>query len=618
MVLDKFQRERIGTLRPLMQFIAAAPRKEAARKEVAGRVGLSAKHVETLYLAWKRIGDEALIERRKLTRAKKSAAECLNISPEERATLRRLVAQCGSMQYGIEALAEDEVCSPELRTLILSRRATRNYPKALLRAAQVTAEESDLARGPKGFNLHVATQYRDNYWIDAAGVQHPFTGGDLWECDDMSLNQPFWYEWSYGGDPLSDMFGVRLGRQMLACIDTATARWISFDLIGRIRDAYRAEDIVRFLGNTVSLNGIPRHGFRLERGIWKSNAVRGVKGVNDANEERVLGSIQDAVALHYAHSPKAKGVIEGSFDMLQTILALDGLTIGRQRGEYEKTTALMLKCADGRLHPLAAGFPHISEIAERVSGAMQKFNERMKLGRVIKGIPEEVYSAHIAAAPLAQLPDEQAHLFLPYREVRPINGAHVRCKVEHYNHRVFSFAIPGELARLGRGYRLLVCFDPANPHAGARVFDAETDSRIHFESHAGQFYGVIPFAEDAPQLDYRTERQIGKTKRDYAGAARTEFRNLGLEQGTNVSRVANGRGHVTQIARGAQIASPENLPSGDTLAASALQARRNHIEAGPRAQARKYAGVRPDQLLDQEEEPTSLRSLSESSAAGLL
>lgn len=581
MTLDAYQRERIGTLRPIMHHVASHPLREIAKRDAAEATGFSKQRIEAIFLDWKVRGDAALIDKRRLPREKKSAAETFPITDAERAGLRRLVAQCGSMLYGIEAFADAPACSPELRSIIIARKSRRNYPKALLRAARVTGEESDLARGPKRFGLHVATQYRDNFWVDSAGVEHPFTGGDLFECDDMSLNQPFWYEWPYGGDDLSDMFGVRLGRQMLACIDTATARWIGFDLIGRVRDAYRAEDIVRFLGSVVQLNGIPRHGFRLERGIWKSKAVRGVKGVNDDNEKQVIASISDAVALNYVHSPKAKGVIEGSFDMLQTILSLDGITIGRERGEYEKATAAMLKCAAGRLHPKNAGFPHISEIAERVDSAMERFNLRNKMGRVIQGVPMENYARDIEAQPLVSLSDEQVYLFQPYREIRPINGAHIRCKVEHYGH-TFSFAIPGELARLGRGYRLLVCFDPANPHAGARVFDAETDGSIHYESTRGQSYGILPFEPDAPQLDYR-ESAKNRTKGGYAGAVRSEFRNLGLQQGTNISRVSDGRGNSTQIARGAQIAAMENLPAGDPRAAEALQARRSHVAGGTRA-----------------------------------
>jgi len=601
MTLDAYQRERIGTLRPIMEALEAADHLTSGLAAFSARIGFSKQRLEMLFYSWQRAGDDALIDKRKLPKPKKSAADTLPISDAERAVLRRLVAQCGSMLYGIEAFADDPVCSPEIRTLIISRRSRRNYPKALLRAARVTGEESDLARGPKRFNLHVATQYRDNVWVDSAGVEHPLTGGDLFECDDMSLNQPFWYEWPYGGDELSDMFGVRLGRQMLACIDTATARWIGFDLIGRVRDAYRAEDIVRFLGSICQFNGIPRHGFRLERGIWKSKAVRGVKGVNDDKEKQVVASISDAVALHYVHSPKAKGVIEGSFDMLQTILSLDGITIGRERGEYEKATAAMLKCTAGRMHPKNAGFPHISDIAERVNGAMEKFNLRNKMGRVIQGVPMENFARDIEAQPLAALPDQQAYLFQPYREIRPITGAHVRCKVEHYNH-TFSFAVPGELAHLGRGYRLLVCFDPANPHAGARVFDAESSdsNRLDYESKHGQSYGIIPFEPDAPQLDY-SDRAKNRTKGGYAGAVRSEFRNLGLQQGTNISRVSDGRGNSTQIARGAQIAAMENLPAGDPRAAEALQARRTFVESGDRATARKLRKVSSAALLDDDE-----------------
>lgn len=574
MTLTAYQRNRIGLLRPLMQFISKSPKREAAKHAAARRAGLSKSRIEALYLAWLRDGDDALINSSRLPKEKKPASDSLDITPEEQYVLRRLTNQCGSIQYAVEALADLPGTRPELRDLINRHRARRNYPKALRRAARVTPEECDLARGPKRFNLNVSTQLRDNYWIDSAGDEHPFTGGDLFECDDMSLNQPYWYEWPYGGDELSKMFGCRLGRQMLACIDTATARWVGFDLIGRVRDAYRAEDIVRFLGSICQLNGIPRHGFRLERGIWKSKAVRGVTKINDDKEKEVIASIADVVPLHYVHSPKAKGVIEGSFDMLQTILALSGITIGRKRGEYEKATALMLKCAEGRLHPADAGFPHISEIAARVSEAMEKFNLRSKHGRIIQGVPMENYARDIEANPLAALPADQLHLFLPYREIRPIKERFIHCKVPHYKH-TFSFSAEG-LARLGRGYRLLVCFDPANPHAGAHVFDAEKDGRLELTSVAGQSYGIIPFVREAPQLDY-SKRKKDTGKREYSGAVRTEFRNLGLQQGTNISRVSDGRGNSTQIARGAQIAAPANLPAGDLAAAEALQARRNHV-----------------------------------------
>ena len=583
MTFDAYQRERVGTLRPIMQWIATQPRRGPAMKTAAARVGFSDRTLEALFSRWNVDGDMALIEKRRLPKAKKAASESLNISGEERNKLRQLVLKCDSIPFALEAFADLPDTREELRELINRHRSRRNYPRILRRAAMTTPEERDLARGPKCFHLHMSTQLRTNTWVDSAGVEHELRGGDIFECDDMSLNQPFWYEWPYGGDRLSDMFGVRLGRQMLASIDTATGKWLGFDLIGRVRDAYRAEDVVRFLGRICDTAGVPRLGFRLERGVWASRSVRGVKGVRDDGEREVFASIRDAVAIHYVYRPKAKGIIEGSFDMLQTILSLSGIQIGRERGEYEKATAAMLKCADGRMHPQKAGFPHINEIAQRVADAMQTADDRPKMGRLLKGIPQERFDTDVTSAPLLAVPEEQRHLFLPVKKLARIDGTFARVKAPHYAH-TFSFAVPDRLALLGRGYRLLVCFDPADPHAGARVFDAESADGLHFDSVAGQSYGIFAFAPDAPQMNFSNAEKSGQGK-SYSAAARTHFRATGMRQGTGASidQVADGHGSSTRIARGLNIAAPENLPPTNPRAAEALHARCNHVAGGQRA-----------------------------------
>lgn len=596
--LDQYQRERVGLLRPLMQMIAEANRRELAKREAAIKCGLSFARIESLFLDWKKRGDEALIEKRKLTRSKKRASEIISLTDAETNSLRRLSAQCNSIPFAIECFADLPETRTELRTLINSRRASRNYPKALRRAARITPEMSDLARGNKRFSLHATTQFRTNTWIDSAGVEHLLTGGDLFECDDMSLNQPFWYEWPYGGDDLSDKFGVRLGRQMLACIDTATGKWIGFDLIGRVRDAYRAEDVIRFLGRIGDNVGLPRLGFRLERGVWASRSVRGVKGTRDEDEQKTFASIRDVVNVHYVYSPKAKGVIEGSFNLLQTILATTGIQIGRKRGEYEKTTSLALKCAAGGMHPKDAGFPHINEIAERVHQAMHTANARQKNGRLLTGIPSEKFEASIIERPLKNIPTSKDYLFLPVRQIRPITGGFLRYRVPHYSH-IFSFAVPEGLAHLGRGYRLLLCFDPANPHAGARVFDAENDSRLHYESTPNQDYGTFEYVEDKPQLDFS-----GRTKQRsaYAAAARTTFRSLGMQIGTGASieQVADGRGSSICLQRNGN-SSASVRQRAETHAEDALNTRQNYIRKNDRSLGRTMPGITSNSLLSAED-----------------
>jgi hypothetical protein len=582
MIADAYQRSRISTLRPLMQFIATHPRKEEAKAIAASRAGFSKGRMEALYLTWRRLGDDALVKKSKLPKGRKAAADCLQISPEERDKLRQLVIKCDSILLAIEELADWEDCSDELRTLINTRRARRNYPKALRQAARITDHDRDLARGPKRFGLRAYTQLRDLSYIDAAGQEHGMIGGDLFECDDMSVNQLFWYEWPYGGDPLSNMFGVRLGRQMLACRDVARGKWLGFDLIGRVRDAYRAEDVVRFLGRIGETHGLPRLGFRLEHGVWAARSIRGVKDTNDNAEKKVLGSVRDLVDIHYATTAKGKGALEGSFDFLQSLLSFEGIQIGRVRGEYEKTTSIALKCAQGRQHPADAGFLHISELAERINRAMDRADNRPKMGRLIQGVSQEMWNADMDAAPLFTVPENKRHLFLPVKQIRRIEGGHVRYKVPHYSH-LFSFRVPEHLAKLGNGYRLLVCFDPSDPHAGALCFDAEVDGRRDFHSAPEQAYGIFPFSPNAPQIDL-TKSNGYEEKKAYLAAARTHFRATGMRQGTGASidQVSDGHGSSTRIARGVEVARPENIPAGDNRAAAALHARHKHIAGDPR------------------------------------
>lgn len=577
-MINSYQRARINALTGIMRMIDRAENRGRACEIAAGRVGLSPDRLETLFYKWRREGQDALVDGRRVTKV--SGIATVQLTTAERQVLVNAALRCDSAQLAIEEFAASPVCRPEIREIIQRFSASRNYPRFLLRAARATPEQRDLARGHKTFQLRAYTTLRSNTWIDSAGVEHPLTGGDLFECDDMSLNQPFWYEWPYGGDKLSDKFGVRLGRQMLACIDTATGKWLGFDLIGRVRDAYRAEDVVRFLGRIGETHGLPRLGFRLEQGVWASRSIRGVKGAKDEEEQQTFASVRDLVDIYYVHSPKAKGIIEGAFNLLQTILALSGIQIGRKRGEYERTTQMMLACAEGSKHPAHCGFPHISEIAERVDAAMARADARPKLGRLLRGIPQEKFSAAVAAEPLDKVPDDQRHLFLPIKQVRPIKAGFVHSlKVSHYG-RFFSFAVPDFAAHLGADYRVLLCFDPADPHAGARVFDAETDGRRDCDNARGQFLGIFPFTREAPQLDF-SGRRDSTTKRQYTAAARTHFRATGMTVGTgaSVDQKADGRGDVTRIVTGiAPSSQPSTLSS--QRADSALKARRDFAAGG--------------------------------------
>jgi len=547
-LFDDRQRSRVRGLKAIMLWLLEEPNLSAVLDVAAARSGFSDVQIKRLFYRWKKEGDVAL--EKKSWKRHSTREPRIQLTQEDRHLLRQFALKTDSVQFAIECFADCAECRPELRAFIHPFRASRNYPTILRRAARVTPDERAQARGAKAYKLKAYTQLRDMTWQDAAGVLHPMVAGDLFEYDDMSLNQPYWFDWPYGGDPLSDKFGVRLGRQMLAACDVASGRWLGFDLIGRVRDAYRAEDIIRFMGRICRTGGIPRLGKRLERGAWAAKAVRGVTGANDEKEQETLASVRELVDLHYVYSPHSKGVIEGSFDMLQTILSLSGIQIGRTRGEYERTTQMMLACSAGRKHPAECGFRHINEMADTVWKAMEQANARPKLGRLLQGIPNEKWEQSVGIEPLQTVPDSHAHLFLPVKQIRAIDAGFVRLRVTHYDY-TFSFAVPPECAHLGSEYRLLVCFDPAEPSLGARVFDAETDTRRDYEAQKRADYGTWAFAENAPQVSFST--RTSTEKRRYLAASRTAFRATGMQNGTgaSVDQAVDGRGAVARMVRGA-------------------------------------------------------------------
>ena len=200
----------------------------------------------------------------------------------------------------------------------------------------VTPQVKDKFRGPRRFELNGITTHRSMDEQLESGELRAIQPGDWWEMDDMSVNLPFWFESPFGTDRLAERHGVGLGRQSLCAMDIASGKWLGFELIGRPRDAYRAEDILRFLRRLFTEYGTPRRGLRLERGIWQSKRLTGYAvtdggaaeeevqrpGMDEPERERIVGGIEAlGIRVQYVHSPKAKGFIESGFNFLQAVMS---------------------------------------------------------------------------------------------------------------------------------------------------------------------------------------------------------------------------------------------------------------------------------------------------------
>ena len=260
--------------------------------------------------------------------------------PEAQQKLVQLYLRTDSQALALQLFRDDPLCPEPLRDWIDAQAAAgtprHKLPPSLRQAMNVTPQVKDKFRGPRRFELNGITTHRSMDEQLESGELRAIQPGDWWEMDDMSVNLPFWFESPFGTDRLAERHGVGLGRQSLCAMDIASGKWLGFELIGRPRDAYRAEDILRFLRRLFTEYGTPRRGLRLERGIWQSKRLTGYAvtdggaaeeevqrpGMDEPERERIVGGIEAlGIRVQYVHSPKAKGFIESGFNFLQAVMS---------------------------------------------------------------------------------------------------------------------------------------------------------------------------------------------------------------------------------------------------------------------------------------------------------
>lgn len=480
----------------------------------------------------------------------------------ERGALKKLRLKTGSTALALEIFATRPECGPALREAITKARASNhNLPISLRRAAHVTPEKEARFRGRREYDLSAFTVLRADTVIEADGSRRKLEPGELWELDDMSLNFPFWFENPDGGDELAKRHGVAMGRQTLFCLDVISGKWLGAELIGRERDAYRAEDILRFLIRLFTEYGIPRY-LRLERGRWKSKAIVGqiIRSLSDDEKEVLFGSLEElGIVVIHCHNAKGKGTIESGFGYLQRVMGtLDSPTYGKCRGEFSDDAKVIQQVRSGRVHPRAAGLLHMRDMAQVVRETMVFCNGRKNNGRIQKGVPDERWYQAVSRQPLRELPSEK--MFLAYPEKRPvqIRAGTVTCTRDGQQ---VVFSNPELFAQLGSGFSVLACFDFGNPSLGADVFNNEAGVKNCHRYKLGEYLGHAEFMDWSPQFsacDGYSDENIARRKR-YNRSFRAEYVSTGLfgKNAAHVSEHRDGRGGVARINRGGDGSSAE-------------------------------------------------------------
>lgn len=475
---------------------------------------------------------------------------------EESNALKQLRLKKGSLSNAVEAFLAHEACRPEsghfLRR-ILERAAVAesapSWPTCLRRAAHLSEEVEAQFRGDRTGAKYAPTISRGAYWIDAQGNEIELMPHDIWESDDMSANEPFRHVDPYTGE-------TRIGRQILFTGDRFSAAMLGLTLIGRDRDAYRAEDILDHLLDLIDAFGMPRL-WRIERGVWESTAIDGI-ALDDARAKdlgyhgerwagRRIGAIGDLFRVEHGYSSNFKGGIEGAFNHFQNLTAHESTHIGRTRGEFEGAARDLRRAQAGQTDAIER-FWEAGEAASRYLEAVAQFNAQPKARTMFDGrhlVPNDLLRAH--SLPKRTLPEGERWRFHPVKRLAVVQRGMITVTIER---RTFTWEAFCEDIHLDHGHRVAVAFHPFHPERGCTIIEAEFGPRNREGRPIGMPLFVAMPIEERAQWDERPEGErtggVHPAQR-WRGQVRREFRSIA---GASKSHLADGRGKSATIEHG--------------------------------------------------------------------
>lgn len=456
----------------------------------------------------------------------------------------------------------------EVASLLMSRKSKHDIPEVIRRQIRVAEAVKVYSNSPKNFRLkHISTPRR-NVTI-SNGVETPDMPGDAFVFDDMTVNFAWWTPWPLADCETSRRYGVKVTRgQLLACMDLASFKFIHFALIARAGESYQANDIWAEYGRIFRGIGMPRKGIVHEGGHWEANHIHGQKiSMVGADEERRIGGLQMlGVEATRSWSPKTKP-IEGRFNFLQTLMSVLPGNLGRAR-EGEKEWKIYNRCHAGTLDPRAE-LPSQTQMADKIQEIMMQANREPHEGR-LKGIPDELWEASIAARPLAKPPADMGWIFA--RDARlltvpskgPLKCRFLKTNGEqelYFDHTTLLFIPVPKL-------RVMAHFDPLETEGEAVLIsaDARSFNLPPFDGNPGRTVrmgDVVCVARrvhasarvtDAPDVN------LGRTKAKVT-AVRTESRRIdgNKSRATKMAEAYDGHGNAARIETGADGSTPEAL-----------------------------------------------------------
>jgi transposase len=532
----------------------AALRKAAAQ--------LSIPH-STLAVWLKKVKEEGDIE----TKAKKGGRpKVIEFTERELALAKWFRLAKESIDVAAYFFARNNEVRDELKQLIkkyeehsLMTGKRINWPLSIRRAFAVTDQEQAAFRGKKASQQVEMITRRGMFEVMSDGSIADIMPGDTWELDDYSTNQPYYYKDNITGE-------LNLGRQVLGARDLSAAWWLGFDHIGRERDSYRGEDILRFIERLVMCHGLPKR-LRLERGRWDSSYIHGIEV--DGLRSR-WGDLRDLMQIEHVFKSKSKSIIEGGFNVLQRWLAHTGTDIGRFRGEFEEATKLYFTARKDGVNPADLGFLSQHESSLAHAEAAKIINSRpMDRAHLSERVaPDDLIARNgWHTKPLSQT---DAWYFYPCKQQRIVRAGCVEVNPGG-GWPQLTFTVNGimEGVNLENGHKVLIACDPMHPNKGAYVCNADRGVKNRESYGIGEFLLTAPMLGLAPQFNdsgILTPHLVVRKKA--SAAATTAFRSIkNAAKGTDAKSeksVTDGKGQVAHLGSIDRTKTKESSDSSDS------------------------------------------------------
>jgi len=426
---------------------------------------------------------------------------------------------------------------PECPEALSDRLRRGKFPVCLVRyLKRITPEMENRLRGAKHYQLNGVESRRDLTIRFPDGSRADMPAGFKWVFDDVSFNQPFYVECDGK---------IMFSRQSLCAIDHRSLRWLGKMLVARPREAYRSEDILRFLRSLFLAYGGKPDVIVFEQGVWRARKIHGFKMSEYGEpiaaefdrpdmaegEKHLLTDGLAAIGIKVIFATSAHGkIIESCFNPLQTQMAIrtrEFVNIGRYGGEFEIPGKRLAQVRAESRTPSFLGFAPANILSDRVDESFVFINAKVNSR---KEIPDEIWAQDIAKRPLLENQPADAAVFLPEVRERQIDGGRVTLQV---NNQVHDFRAPW-MIELGSGYKVFCRFDPAEPSRGAAIYNRETGTANFKEFKAGQFIGFAAWEMPAPSVD------VNGPVRGIVSQAATDFYGDGaFDQGDAIRKKQN-------------------------------------------------------------------------------